>query len=118
MRSYIFMWKRMFDFKGTTTVGEFWVSILFNIIVSIALTYATGMLSESLENAYFILPIYSFLTILPIFSMTIRRIRDADRSPANILWLFIPLLGWLILLMVLLSKSRAERDREFDRYHW
>ncbi|MBR3891245.1 MAG: DUF805 domain-containing protein [Bacilli bacterium] len=117
MRSFVFMWKRLFDFQGTTTVGEFWVAIIFDFIVQFLITYALMYFLGDL-GAIDYAWIYPVLSIIPKISMTIRRIRDADRSPANILWAFVPFIGWLVLLMVLFSKSRAQRDRDFDRYHW
>ena len=62
--------------------------------------------------------IYSIISILPITAMIVRRVRDTERGMANILWVFVPILGWVIFVLLLLSKSRAQRDRDFDRYHW
>ena len=117
MRSFILMWKRMFDFKGTTSIGEFWIGLIVNFIVSIVLfsVLAQSLEFETLSVVYLV---YFVLFLFASLSMVVRRIRDADRSVANLLWVFVPVLGEIIIFFILISKSRAEREREFDRYHW
>ena len=117
MRSFILMWKRMFDFKGTTSIGEFWIGWIMNIIIT-AVAFYLLVPNLELETIAIIYLVYAVLFLFASLSMIVRRIRDADRSVANLLWLFVPGLGGLIIFFILISKSRAERDRDFDRYHW
>ena len=117
MRSFMTMWQHAFDFKGKTTVGEFVRALIVHCVVGAVLSYVLATtLGE--EIGVMLMIGYSIVSIIPITAMVVRRVRDTERSMANLLWVFVPFLGWLIFLMLLLSKSRAQRDRDFDRYHW
>ena len=117
MRSFMDMWIRIFDFKGTTTVRQYLLALLFDLILGAVLVNGVFyLLGENIALLVFIG--YYLLSFLAIISMTIRRIRDTERSVFNIFWVFVPLIGVIVLLAIVLSKSQRERDRDFDRYHW
>jgi uncharacterized membrane protein YhaH (DUF805 family) len=111
------MWKRAFDFKGETRVWTFWWSIIFNFIIyaSIIWILALNLPLEEAKNYAIIYPIVSFI---PLCALVVRRLNNACRSVFNLLWLFVPYFGWIVFLVLLSTRSRIEKDREFDRYHW
>ena len=116
MKSYFNMWLKWSDFKGTTSVKEFWIALLFDLLISCGLAYLLGKLTFQIFAVFF--PLYMFLTFIPKLSLLIRRLHDTDKTVLSLLWLCVPALGWIILFVALISKSRADRDREFDKYHW
>ena len=106
--SYIDMWINAFNFRGITKRRQYWIAVLINVLVFLSLSFVSA---EAML-------IYVALAIIPFLSMTIRRINDTDHSLSVFLWLLVPILGEIILLFILASLSRADKDKEFDRYHW
>ena len=105
--SFIRMWKNALNFKTTVKMKEFWIAILINLIVG----YVLSIINIKIGDIYYL------ASIVPVLSMSVRRLKDSERSASNLLWLFVPIIGWIILLLALSSLSRSDRDREFDRYH-
>ena len=91
--------KRYVDFKGTTTLSGYWWVVLVNVIIGFILS-----LLGNVGNV--ITTIYSLAILVPSLAITIRRLRDACRSVLNILWIFVPIVGWILLLICLASRSR------------
>ena len=78
------MFTKTFDFKGKSSVAEYWSCVLFNIIFS-SLIVLVGLpfvfdwalflkLSDSLSG------IYNLIVFLPMLALTIRRLHDAGLS--------------------------------------
>ncbi|MEF9952131.1 MAG: DUF805 domain-containing protein [Clostridium sp.] len=80
---YILRWKRSFDFKGRSRRTEYWMSFLVDLFISFFL----GFVSISMGMGGLLPQVYSFLIILPVLAVTVRRLHDTGRS------------GWWILLM-------------------
>jgi len=51
--------------------------------------------------------IYLLGTLLPTISVTVRRLHDTGRSGWNYLWYFLPVLGGLVMLFLLVGESDA-----------
>ena len=117
MRSFISMYRQAFDFHGKTTVGEFVCAVLLFWIVGTFLTLGVSTILGEEIGIIFMIGYY-IISFIPFVAMVVRRVRDTDRGMANLLWIFVPILGWAVFVILLLSRSRAQRDRDFDRYHW
>jgi uncharacterized membrane protein YhaH (DUF805 family) len=78
--------------------------VLFNFIFAVVLAFIDGMIGTfDPETGYGVLSgIYGLAVIIPGIAVTIRRLHDTDRSGWWLLILFIPLIGaiWLLVLMV------------------
>lgn len=114
--AYIDFFKRYFDFEGKSTVGDFWWYVLAALIVSFAIGIienalgmgATCTLTKttiSCKGAA-LSSIYSLATFIPSLALAVRRLRDAGRSPLNLLWVFLPVIGWIILIVFYTEKSK------------
>ncbi len=104
MNYYIEVLKKYAVFTGRARRKEYWMFVLWNIIVSIAL-FLIGLLiiigaaitkNASLilmSNAVYVLLVggYSLAIILPSFAVGVRRLHDTNNS------------GWLILISVFSS---------------
>ena len=113
-------WKRYADFKGMTSRASYWWSYLFTCIASFAVFGLClficsfgggGVIAGCVLAVVFIL--YCFI---PNLALTIRRLRDADSSPWNILWSLLPVIGLIILLILLVRKSEYDyppRNKKF-----
>ena len=77
------------DFTGRATRSEFWWWTLFTLLMSVATAFVSEMLSG----------LFSLATILPSLAVGARRLHDTDRTGwLQLLW-FIPIIGWIILLV-------------------
>ncbi|MCI6987951.1 MAG: DUF805 domain-containing protein [Campylobacter sp.] len=95
--------KKYFTFSGRANKSEFWYFVIFFVIGEIVFTL--------LEiRAFYI--VWTLLTIIPLVTVTIRRLHDTDKGALWILVWFIPIVGWLFMLYLLLGES----DPGFNRY--
>ena len=107
MKYFILGLKNWNKFKGRANRSEFWYFTLFYFIF-LTITYfidvsflgwdpmdptSIGVLSAA----------YYLVTLIPSFSVTIRRLHDINKSGWNLLWMLIPLLGavYIIILNIL-----------------
>lgn len=76
------MWKRAFDFKGTTNRGDFWFAFLLHSVITIVLSVVAYIIViNTMFMPVFLFPIgYIFLSILPFISLCMRRLYDAGKS--------------------------------------
>lgn len=103
MQHYLDMWKNFSDFSGTTSRNAFWMAVLFNFIISFAISFIGGMINLSILAS-----VYTLAVLIPSLAMNVRRLRDAGCHWANIFWLFLPVIGTVIYI-VKLCKPTASR---------
>lgn len=84
------------DFSGKASRSEFWWWVLFVFIGSVIF----GVISEKLSL------VFSLATLLPYIAVTARRLHDIDKSGWMQLVGLIPLVGWIFLLIWLVSASK------------
>ncbi|MGB5259918.1 MAG: DUF805 domain-containing protein [Gammaproteobacteria bacterium] len=90
------------DFNGRAKRPEYWWFFLFLFLLGAA----TGIVSEVL-NA-----IVALATILPSFAVGARRLHDTNRSGWwQLLW-FIPIIGWIVMI-VFLAQEGESNDNQF-----
>ncbi len=91
-------YRKYFKFKGRASRSEFWWFVLLGIL------FAWPLLLTELENShtYTILSfIYFMLTIsviIPGLAVWTRRLHDVNRSAWSTLFIFIPVVGFIMLL--------------------
>ena len=93
-----------FDFRGVVSRKEFWP--VFCVALGL---YTMNFLFLFLN---FILQIISILTslflMIPTTSFVVRRLHDTDRGAKNLLWLLVPLVGFVIVLIYLTEKTKYQ----------
>ena len=109
MKYFILGLKNWNKFKGRANRSEFWYFTLFYFIF-LTITYfidvsflgwdpmdptSIGVLSTA----------YYLVTLIPSFSVTIRRLHDINKSGWNLLWLLIPLFGAVYIIILNILKS-------------
>jgi uncharacterized membrane protein YhaH (DUF805 family) len=96
-------------FSGRASRSEFWYWILFNVLVSIALSIIDLALVSG--NTTVLSSIWSLATFLPSLAVGIRRLHDTDRSGWWWLISFIPLIGIIVLIVFWCSAGTPGSNR-------
>lgn len=96
-------------FTGRASVSEFWWWTLFNFIVSAILggTFY-GLLDD---HGSFIAYIWSLAVLLPSLGVLFRRLHDTGRSGWWWLIGFVPLVGWIILIVFCCMPSQPGANK-------
>lgn len=112
MHWYIDVLKKYAVFSGRAQRAEYWMFLLINLIISIAIgifSSVTGMVSE---NGISILSsLYSLGIIIPSIAVTVRRLHDIDKSGWWILMSLIPFIGIIVLLIFMIRDSQVGTNR-------
>ena len=112
MNWYLKCLKQYFDFSGRARRKEYWMFVLFNVIISIVLAIidiSIGTFSE--ESRIGILGgIYALAVLFPGLAVSIRRLHDIGKSGWYYLVAFIPLVGAIILLVWFCTEGMPESN--------
>ncbi|MBQ7415840.1 MAG: DUF805 domain-containing protein [Oscillospiraceae bacterium] len=100
MQEYIAMWTQFANFGGKTNVRGYWMAWLFNFLASFVLGFVDGLLGITILSA-----VYSLAVLIPGLSIAVRRLNDAGYSWKSLLWMLLPLVGWIIVLVRLCRPS-------------
>jgi len=87
------------DFDGCASRPEFWWWLLFTSIAAMALQSVSYNLSGA----------FSVATLLPSIAITTRRLHDTDRSGWWQLLYFLPVIGWIILIISCVEPRQPNR---------
>ena len=107
--------KHYADFSGRARRSEYWGTVLFNALIqavlTIILSFVCTILFSSIEingevtfsPLFFLLLsipkyIYSLVWFLPGLAVAARRLHDIGKSGWNLLWIFLPIIGWIMLI--------------------
>ena len=91
--------KNYVNFEGRADRKEFWMFFLFNFVIGIVLSFLGGM-DNILGTLFTIIYVLYYLGILlPMLSIGARRLHDTDRSGWWWLINFLPIIGWIVLLV-------------------
>ena len=94
MESVTYCLTNYFNFSGRGSRSEYWWFIL-------ACTIA-GLICRVIDAAaghQFVEPLFSLGTIIPTLAAGARRLHDTDRSGWWQLLAFVPLIGWIVLIV-------------------
>lgn len=91
------------NFNGRARRKEYWMYVLFNIIISVVLMIVDTALGLNIGNGMngIIGVIYSLAVLIPSLAVAVRRLHDVNKSGWMLLTAFIPIIGaiWLIVLL-------------------
>lgn len=99
-----------FNPTGRASRSEFWWYYLFAIIIAGVLGVIGGFLegAHGIEQTWIgiIVQIFSAIIGVSVLCAEIRRMHDIGKSGWNICWGFIPLVGWIIVLIMLCKPTQ------------
>ncbi len=88
-------------FTGRATRSEYWWFFLFTFLVSAA----AGIVSEMLSG------LFTLAVLLPSLAVGARRLHDIDKSGWFLLVWFIPIIGWIVMIV-----WAAQEGKEPNRF--
>ncbi|PID36282.1 MAG: DUF805 domain-containing protein [Rhodobacterales bacterium] len=108
-------------FSGRATRSEYWWFILFYMIAYAALTFVDGALFGSVERLVYgvkvemqvmaLSGIFALASFLPSLGVAVRRLHDTDRSGWWFLIAFVPLIGFIVLLVFFVTDGTRGANR-------
>ena len=120
--------KHYADFSGRARRSEYWGTALFNVIAQIVLSVvlvavlviwfsSTEMNADvsvvrlSLIMIKAVRSLYNLIWLLPGLAVAVRRLHDIGKSGLNVLWVFLPIIGWIMLLYWLCQDSELGENK-------
>lgn len=116
--------KKYVAFSGRASRSEFWWVVLWSVIISIVISLVGGAIdgaadtpqdqfgTGTIENT--LSGLWGLATLLPSVAIQMRRLHDANFSGWLWLLVFIPVLGWIALIVLSTMQSNPAGQR-FDR---
>lgn len=101
MNCYIDAFKNYVNFKGRATRKEYWMFVLFNLIVSFVIAFVADLF-----HIYFLNSLYSLIVLCPWIALFVRRMHDVGKSGAWFFVAFIPVIGIIWVLITLCEDSK------------
>ena len=104
MNWYMEVLKKYAVFSGRARRTEYWMFVLFNFIISMAIGFIGRLLgAEHLMLGLSV--VYSLVILLPGLAVLVRRLHDTGKSGGWFFICLVPLAGPIILLVFLASDS-------------
>lgn len=98
------------DFEGRLTRKPFWMFVLISWIISFGISMIEGIMG--LGDLAVLSILYSLILLIPNIAITTRRLHDTGRSGWwQLLW-FIPIIGWIVLI-VFLAQDTTPADNQY-----
>lgn len=113
MNGYFDGWWRFWQFSGRASRGAFLTFFLGNMLISAVFV----ALEAFYLTAWKFEVIYSLLILLPMLSLTVRRLHDTNRSAWWLLVILVPVVGmvlWLILMV--LPSEPPSNDNAYSQH--
>ena len=113
MSWYLEVLKKYAVFSGRARRMEYWMFILFNIIITVVLALIDSLIGTVIRQAGFGLlqGLYDLAVLLPSIAVTVRRLHDTGRTGWWILIGLIPVIGGIVLLIFMLLDSEPGENQ-------
>lgn len=102
-------------FSGRATRSEYWFFYLFNVIMCLGLVAVCAILGAIFKGAAgavggytvgtILYWIYALAAFIPYLAVSVRRLHDTGRSGFNLFWMFLPIIGAILLLVYFVTAS-------------
>lgn len=104
MEYFIDGFRKYAEFAGRTTRKEYWTFMLYYTVI-----YMVLLIVDNALGRFFFTAIFSVISLVPSISITARRLHDTGRSGWwQLLAVFLPLLGLIILVVLVSLRSRED----------
>ena len=97
--------KQFADFKGRARRKEYWMFYLFYIVFYIILSMIDMALGTFIHTF-----VFAIALLIPSISIAARRLHDTGRTGWWQLILFVPLIGFIVMLIFLVQDSHDDNE--------
>ncbi len=112
MSWYLTVLKKYAVFTGRARRKEYWLFILFNLIVELVLSSIQWIIEAAVDiDINLLTSIYGLAVLIPSLAVSVRRLHDTNRSG---FWLFIalvPLVGFIVLLVFTIQDGQHGENK-------
>lgn len=107
MEWYLGVLKKYAVFSGRARRKEFWMFALFNVIIGFVLAIIESILGSPGILTF----LYSLAVLIPSIAVSARRLHDTDRTGWWLLIGFIPVIGFIVLLIFMVMEGQPGENR-------
>ena len=107
MNWYLDVLRKYAVFEGRARRKEYWMFVLFNLIVAFVLAIIEGMIG----TGGFIGAVYALAVFVPNLAVAVRRLHDTGRSGWFLLIGLIPLIGIIVLIVFFVQESQPGANK-------
>lgn len=109
MQWYTDVIKKYVEFSGRARRKEYWMFVLFNVIISIVISIIDRIIGTTYGSANqgVLSTIYSLAVLLPSLAVGVRRLHDTGRSGWWLLINLVPCVGWIVFLVFAIQEGNA-----------
>lgn len=101
MKSYLELWRRAFDYKGISTLREFWLPFGIHAALAVVMCVLFFIGTQATFIASLVLAAFLIISAVPFAALTVRRLHDVGKSGWwYFLWYGLGV-GAVVLLVVL-----------------
>ena len=104
---YLEVLKKYAVFYGRARRTEYWMFVLFNFIIAMAISIVESLLG----SPGFIGMLYGLAVFIPSLAVSVRRLHDTGRSGLWLLIAFVPLIGFIVLLVFMVQDSEYGQNQ-------
>jgi uncharacterized membrane protein YhaH (DUF805 family) len=94
------------EFSGRAPRSEFWFFWLFSIIADLV-----GEVIDKARGTIIVGVIIALVLLLPTIAVSVRRLHDIDRTGWWYLLVFVPIIGWIVLLVWYCTRGSVGPNR-------
>jgi uncharacterized membrane protein YhaH (DUF805 family) len=113
MNWYLAVLKNYTGFSGRARRKEYWMFALFNFIFAVVAMILDNVLGTAFEGVgyglFYIL--YVLAVLIPGLAVSVRRLHDVGKSGWMILIGLIPIIGWIWLLVLMVTDSKPGENQ-------
>lgn len=110
MNWYLEVLRKYAVFSGRARRKEYWMFVLFNMIITLAIDFTEGLLGGPGAAA----TLYGLAVIIPSWAVSVRRLHDVGKSGWFLLVLLIPIIGGIWILALACTDGQQGENR----YGW
>lgn len=101
MNWYLEVLKKYAEFNGRARRQEYWMFMLFNILISFAIGFVEGFFGSAGILSF----VYALAVLIPGIAVTVRRLHDTGRSGWWVLISLVPVVGIVLLVFMCLDSQ-------------
>ena len=108
MNWYLKVLKNYAVFDGRARRKEYWMFVLFNILVVFVAAFALGLIVGA--GAVNLVYLYNLAILIPALAVGVRRLHDTGRSGWWLLISLVPIVGGIVLLVFFVQDSKPGQN--------